>query len=267
MADQTQDIYLQQGKTQPLVLRCEMTAPIVHKPITAISLGFGAPRLTVTGHGMLDGWRSACYGVLGMKQINAENNPPSESDYRAATVIDANTIEFNAVIPVDDNGRKWSAYTAEGFIQYNTPRDLAGLNGRLHIRTKKGAELKLKCTVGGVSGTSRPTAAGADGTVTWIATTDAVTEAWAAGATYAADDVVDPTILFSMTTTNGLIAIDDTLKTVTLYFDAIDFTALTWKKGYYELELYKDVVRGVATIESVYSPLEGFVYLDAETTK
>lgn len=266
MTDQTQDIYLQQGKTQPLVLRCE-TAPIVYKPITAISLAFGAPRLTVTGHGIPNGWRAACARVQGMKQINAANNPPSDSDYHPTTVIDANTIEFNDVIPVDDNDREWPAYTAGGFLQYNTPMDLTGYGGRLHIRTKKGAELKLKCTKGGVAGTTRPTAVGADGSVTWIATTDAVTKAWSAGATYAVGDVVDPTILFSMTTANGLIAIDNTARTVTLYFYAIDFTALTWKRGYYELELYKDVVRGGQTIESVYSPLEGNVFLDSETTK
>jgi hypothetical protein len=267
MADQTQDIKLQQGKTQPLVVRCE-TTPIIYKAITAISLAFGAPRPTVVGHGLPIGWRAACSRVQGMKQINAKNTPPDDADYHAVTVIDADTIEFNDLLPVDDNNREWPAYTSGGFLQYNSPMDLAGYNARLHIRTKKGAELKLKCTVGGVSGTTRPTATGADGTVTWVATTDAVTAPWAAGATYAVNDVVDPTILFSMTNgADALIGIDNTLKTVTLYFDAIDFTALTWKKGYYELELYKDVARGAATIESVYSPIEGNVFLDVETTK
>ena len=76
-------------------------------------------------------------------------------------------------------------------------------------------------------------------------------------------------ILKSFTTANGLIEIDNALKTVTIYFDAIDFTDLTWKKGYRELELFKDVVRGGDTIEYVYSPesCEGWVYLDVETTK
>lgn len=215
MADQTQDIYLQQGKTQPLVLRCE-TAPIVYKPITAISLAFGAPRLTVTGHGIPNGWRAACARVQGMKQINAANNPPSDSDYHVCTVIDANTVEFNDVIPVDDNDKEWAAYTSGGFLQYNTPMDLTGYSARLQIRDKKNGA----------------------------------------------------TLLFEMTDgADALIAIDNTAKTVTLYFDAIDFTALTWKRGYYELELYKDVVRGGQTIESVYSPLEGNVYLDMETAK
>lgn len=215
MADQTQDIYLQQGKTQPLVLRCE-TAPIIYKAITGISLAFGAPRLDVAGHGLTNGWRAACTRVGGMKQINAGANPPADRDYHACTVIDAGTIEFNDVIPVDDNDREWAAYTSGGFLQYNTPMDLTGYEARLQIRDKKnGAKL-----------------------------------------------------LFEMTTgADALISIDNTTKTVTLYFDAIDFTAMDWKKGYYELELYKDVVRGGQTIESVYSPLEGNVFLDSETAK
>jgi len=261
MSERLQDLYLQQGKTQPLVLRCE-TAPIVYKVISAITQGAPARLTTTTPHGMVEGWRAAVTNAKGMTEINATANAVKDKDYHAVTVIDTTTIEFN-----DVNAAGFKAYLSGGFLQYNTPMDLTGYAGRLHIRTKKGAELKLKCTKGGVAGTTRPTAVGADGSVTWIATTDAVTKAWSVGATYAVGDVVDPTILLSMTTTNGLIAIDNTAKTVTLYFDAIDFTALTWKRGYYELELYKDVVRGGQTIESVYSPIEGNVFLDSETTK
>ncbi len=208
MAEKTQNLTLQQGKTQPLVLRCE-TTPIVYKAITAIQQT--APvRMTVTGHGALDGWRAAVTNVKGMTEINATANSIKASDYHPVTVIDANTIEFN---DVDAAGFK--AYTSGGYLQYNSPMDLSGYAARLQIRNKKGGS----------------------------------------------------TILFSMTTENGLIDIDNALKTVTLYFDAIDFTGLTWKTGYYELELYKDVVRGATTIESVYSPLEGTVTLDVETTK
>lgn len=214
MAEKTQDLYLQQGKTQPVVLRCE-TDPVVYKPISAISLTNGSPQLTVVGHGLTNGWRAAVTRVLGMRQINAANTPPRSSDYHTVTVIDSDTISFNDVVPVDDSGREWPAYASGGFIEYNTPMDLTGYAARLQIRNKKGGA----------------------------------------------------TLLFSMTSDNGLIDINDAQKTVTLYIDAIDFTALTWKRGYYELELYKNVVRGAQTIESVYSPLEGNVFLDVETTK
>lgn len=74
-------------------------------------------------------------------------------------------------------------------------------------------------------------------------------------------------ILLEMTTANGLLAIDTALRTVTIYFDAIDLTGITWKKGYYDLELFKDVVRGGQTIEQVYSPIEGPITTELDTTK
>lgn len=208
MADKTQDLSLQQGKTQPIVLRCE-TETIIYKAITAIQQT--APiRLTVTGHGAVQGWRGAVTNVKGMTEINGIANELKSSDYHPITVVDADTVEFN-----DVNAAGFKAYVSGGYLQYNTPMDLTGYAARLQIRNKKNGA----------------------------------------------------TMLFEMTTENGLVAIDNTLKTVTLYFDAIDFTNLTWKKGYYELELYKNVVRGAETIESVYSPLEGDVTLDVETAK
>lgn len=74
-------------------------------------------------------------------------------------------------------------------------------------------------------------------------------------------------ILLEMTTANGLLALDTTLRTVTIYFDAIDLTDIAWKKGYYDLELFKDVVRGGQTIEQVYSPMEGPITTELDTTK
>ncbi len=131
------DLVIQQGKTFSLVLRWE-TEPVISKPITAISLAAGAPRLTVTAHGAPNGWRCAVTRVGGMKQINAENYPLRDSDFRPATVIDANTIEFNGVTPCDDSGKEWPAYTSGGFIQYNTPVDLTGYTARMEIKDKIG---------------------------------------------------------------------------------------------------------------------------------
>lgn len=208
MADKTQDIYLQQGKTQPLVLRCE-TEPVVYKAITGIAQT--APvRITVPGHGAVDGWRAAVTNVKGMTEINGTANGLTAEDYHQVTVVDGDTIEFN-----DVNAAGFKAYASGGYLQYNTPLDLTGLKARLQVRNKKGGDQ----------------------------------------------------VLFEMTDDNDLIAIDTALKNVALYFDAVDLTAQTWKKGYYELELYKDIVRGALTIPFVYSPLEGFIYLDSETAK
>lgn len=206
MSEKTQDLYLQQGKTQPLVLRCE-TVPIVYKTISAIQKS--APvRMTLNNTtGLLDGWRVA---VTGVKDIDTEANKVKDKDYHAVTLIDATTIEIN-----DINAVGFKTYTSGGVLQFNTPLDLAGYDARLEIRNKKNGD----------------------------------------------------TVLYTMTVTNKLIAIDNALKTVTLYFDAVPFSNLTWKKGYYELELFKTITRDGQSVESVYSPLEGNVYLDVETTK
>lgn len=208
MAEKTQEITLQQGKTQPLVLRCE-TEPVVYVPITSITQT--APiRITAPAHGLVDGWRAAVTNVKGMVEINGEANKLKSGDYHQATVVDGNIVEFN-----DVNAAGFKAYVSGGYLQYNTPLDLTGFKARLQIRNKKNGD----------------------------------------------------TVLFEMTDDDDLIAIDTTLNTVTLYFDAFDFTAQSWKKGYYELELYKDIVRGTLTIPFVYSPLEGPITLDVETTK
>lgn len=264
MAEKTQDLYLQQGKTRKNVLRVALGDQIEYRAISSITNTAPATVSTTTPHGMLSGWPCVITCAKGMTEINSEPNKReySATERKAATVIDPTTIALNSV-----NAVGFKPYTGSGVLQYEPPMDLTGHEARQHIRTKKGAELKLKCVVAGISGAARPTAAGNDGTVRWEATTDAVTLPWAAGTAYTQGDVVDPTILFSMTTTNGLIEIDTALQTLTRHYDAIDFTAITWKKGYYELEIYKDETRGALTIETVYSPEEGFVYLDAETTK
>ena len=129
------EILIQKGKTFNLIARWS-TTPIIRKPITAISLITGAPRLTVTGHGMPDGNDCAITQVLGMRQINAENSPPSESDYHEGTVIDADTIELNGV---DASG--FSAYTGGGFLQFYTPVSLVGQTPRMTIKDKIGGTI------------------------------------------------------------------------------------------------------------------------------
>ena len=124
------EILIQKGKTFTLVVRWE-TEPIIRKAITGISLATGAPRLTVNAHGAPDGWRGMPYAVEGMKPLN-------DIGYQSMTVIDANTIEFNSVTPVDDNGRVWSAYTSGGFLMFYTPQSLFGYTARIDIKDKIG---------------------------------------------------------------------------------------------------------------------------------
>lgn len=132
-----QDLTIKQGKTFTLVIRAENKDVIVRKAISAISLSSGAPRLTVTGHGLTNGWRAAVTRVVGMKQINAANYPWKDADMHPVTVIDANTIELNGVTPCDDQGNEWPAYTSGGFVEFYQPVDLTSKTARMNIRAKQ----------------------------------------------------------------------------------------------------------------------------------
>lgn len=134
----TKPITLIRGKTFTLPILWE-TTPIVRKAITAISLATGAPRLTVTGHGVPDGWRVYCYGILGTTELNMlDPAKVRNSDYVEATVIDANTIELNSI-----NAAGFKAYKSGGFLAYNAPHDLSGYVVRAKVKDKVGGTVLL----------------------------------------------------------------------------------------------------------------------------
>lgn len=137
------DLELTQGKTFSLVLRWEQPT-LVYKAITAISQA-GAPVVSSTSHGMPDGWRAACVSVKGMTEINAENWPLKDKDFKKATVPTANSVEFNEI-----NAADYKAYTSGGYLVYRAPVDLAGFTARMTIKDKKGGTtLESLTTVGG----------------------------------------------------------------------------------------------------------------------
>lgn len=133
MADK--EILIERGKLFTIVVRWE-TEPIIRKAITAISLATGAPRLTIPLHGIMDGWKGEVYGVEGMKPIN-------DIGAQKLTVIDANTIELNGVTPADDNGKMWPAYTAGGFVKFNTPQSLVNYAPVIDIKDRVGGTVLL----------------------------------------------------------------------------------------------------------------------------
>ena len=268
MAD-TKDLTIQQGKTFSLPVRWENGDLVVRKPITAISLAFGAPRLTVASHGLQAGWRTYVTRCQGMKQINAANTPPRDGDYHPATVIDATTIELNDIDPVDANGKEWTAYTEGGFLNWNAPVDLTGYTARMSVcdRVAKGLEKTanlwqpatayvagqyivlangttvMLCKTGGTSGATRPTAAGTDGTVVW-----------AVDATF-----TGPKELYRLFSPASGIVIDNTAKTITLSIPATDTDGFTWKNGVYDLEM-------VSSASAVTAILSGKVSVTKEVT-
>jgi hypothetical protein len=133
------DLVIQQGKTFDKALRWE-SAPIVYKSITGVAKQAPAS-ITCVSHGVPDGWRVTVVSVKGMTQINSKNNPPKDKDYARATVVDSDTIELNTV-----NAADYKAYTSGGYVQYNTPTDMASYTARMSIKDKIGGTELLPLT-------------------------------------------------------------------------------------------------------------------------
>lgn len=112
-----------QGSTFNEVLRWESSKKI-YKAISGITQA--APCVvSVIGHGVPDGWRVKTTNIGGMVELN------SAEEYKVATVLGADSIEFNSV-----NSLGYKAYTSGGVIEYNEPLNLTGYTARMQIREK-----------------------------------------------------------------------------------------------------------------------------------
>jgi hypothetical protein len=241
-----ENIDLYRGETYTDVFLWEID-PIVYKPITAATQT--APvRITVTGHGMPNGWFGAITNVKGMTELNAEANNIGVKDYHQITYIDANTVDVN-----DINAAGFKPYISGGYIQYNTPKNLTGISARMSIKARQGEKSMLICSVGGVAGSVKPTAAGVDGGVTWAAPVSLIdlkkpaTKEWVAGATYVSGDVIDTKTLFFLTEGNGRIIVDDATKTIVRTISAADIALFSWKTAWYDLEAYSNDIVPIVT--------------------
>lgn len=236
------DLIITKGKTFSLVVRWE-TDPIIYKPVSAVT-GVAPLTLTVPTHGCPDGWRAAMTGFKGMTEVNpSDPNRLVDRDYNQATVVDADTLAFNKI-----NASLFKTYTSGGVVQYNTPVDLTGFTARMSIKARTQTSELLECSVGGVSGATKPTDAGQDGTVTWISVTAGVPgKEWIAGATYVAGDVIDLADLLRLTTDNARIVLDLVRSTISLVISAADTAAIDWRSGVYDLELVSPDAEPVVT--------------------
>lgn len=72
-------------------------------------------------------------------------------------------------------------------------------------------------------------------------------------------DQAGGTVLLSLTTSNSRIALDDTLKTITLTISATDTAAIDWTEGVYDLEL----VSGSGVVTAL---LSGTISIEGEVT-
>lgn len=148
MEPTVKDLVIRKGSTFEQVFRWE-TEPFVVKPIVLITRGVSV-RLTVPGHGLVNGWRAAVVDAVDLTSLNARNNPPSDDDeFRRATVIDADTIEFNGLSTALEK-KPHKANT--GALVYYTPHDLVAYIARLSIKDKVGGTLVIPQLTSAVNG-------------------------------------------------------------------------------------------------------------------
>lgn len=131
------DLILKQGETFQRVVRWE-GGSFTYKAITGITKAAPPVVTTLAAHGIPDQWRVAVIGVGGMREINADNDPAAESDFRPATVLSVNTVEFN-----DVDASLFGTYLSGGYLKYHTPVDLTGYTARMDIRDSVDASAVL----------------------------------------------------------------------------------------------------------------------------
>lgn len=135
-------------------MNCERAIRVVQGTTLALPFHFGAEPLvyktivertddtpltfTVTAHGLVDGWPVAISGI-GYDDLDIDDTtgPPDADDFFTATVVDANTLEFNGI----DLARLDGNYEDGGSVVYYTPVDMAGASASLKVYS--GATLVL----------------------------------------------------------------------------------------------------------------------------
>ena len=134
------DLVITKGKTFAQTVRWE-TTPYLFAAIAAITNGAPVQITTSTTHNIPDGWRVAVVDAGGLSELNAANNPPKDSDFRQATLVDATKVQFNPLSAV-----AFETYTTGGYLQWFTPHDLSGYTARLDIKNKVGGTVLLSLT-------------------------------------------------------------------------------------------------------------------------
>lgn len=132
------NLVIEQGETFEQVVRWE-SPPLKYRPITGIAQS--APiSITCPNHAVPNGWKVAVIDVKGMTELNAAN-PPADEEFRAATVLDTNTVELNEV-----SSASFKAYRSGGSLVYYTPKDITGFTARMTVRDRIGGTALVELT-------------------------------------------------------------------------------------------------------------------------
>lgn len=126
------DLHIVQGSTLRDTLRL-MQPRYEYRPITGIS---GSPLRLTVDHGLPGNWLAWVQGVSNMQGVN--RSPQTERPHRV-TVVDASTLEINALSAFGLN-------PSGGQLIYKPPVDLAGATARMQIREQVGGAVLLELT-------------------------------------------------------------------------------------------------------------------------
>jgi len=126
------DLHIVQGSTLRDTLRL-MQPRYEYRPITALG---GSPLRLTVDHGLPGNWLAWVEGVSNMQGVN--RSPRTERPHRV-TVVDAATLEINALSAFGLN-------PSGGQLIYKPPVDLTGATARMQIRAGVGGALLLELT-------------------------------------------------------------------------------------------------------------------------
>jgi len=126
------DLHIVQGSTLRDTLRL-MQPRYEYRPITALG---GSPLRLTVDHGLPGNWLAWVEGVNGMQGVN--RSPRTERPHRI-TVVDASTLEINALSAFGLN-------PSGGQLIYKPPVDLTGATARMQIREQVGGTVLLELT-------------------------------------------------------------------------------------------------------------------------
>jgi hypothetical protein len=102
--------------------------PWIYKPIAAVT-ALTPLTMTVTGHGLTEGYPVAIAELPGLDALQAGAWPPEASQWYEVHVVDVNTVQLNSV----DAARLGGAYTSGGMLGWLTPAFAAGMTAELNI--------------------------------------------------------------------------------------------------------------------------------------
>lgn len=142
------DLEVRRGATFQLPILWEGSM-LIYRQISSIA-NSSPIRISSAAHGIPDGWLVAVANVKGMAELNAASNPPADAEFRRATVLDANTIEFNRV-----NGAAFRAHMSNTgqLVFYEPMLPIVGLKARMQIKNKVGGTVLYQLTTenGGIA--------------------------------------------------------------------------------------------------------------------